>query len=136
MNPKDPNNFIAQVAKDLDLDEKLVKDVVSLYWKEVKRLVTEMEHYNIKLENLGNLEIKPWKLEKLYRKYENLVKKYKGIIDSGKKITMARFAIMKDYESKMAKIENVKKIIDIDLEKKERKKKAKNEAINKRNLEK
>ena len=70
LNPKKAKRDISIVAKQLDLPEHLVKDVVDFYWREVRRNLSSLSYPRIHITNLGDFTIKYWKLDDLIDKRE------------------------------------------------------------------
>ena len=81
MRPKKAKELIPDVAKETDVSEQLVKDIVDFYWQEVRKSLSSLKHSRVHITNLGDFTIKHWKLddmiEMLERFKENL--KQKGV---------------------------------------------------------
>jgi nucleoid DNA-binding protein len=136
LNPKKANSLAKEVAEKLNVEETLVKDLIEFYWVEVRKAIVNLKHYNIHIDGLGVFRVKAWKIDEIKKMYENVIAKYKSQIDSGEKITMQKFAIMKDFEKKLQALNDVQKIIDADENKRKQIKQKRYEIINKNNLEK
>lgn len=63
LNPKKAKEFIPEVAKELELPESLVGDVVFYYWQEVRKNLSSLSHSRIHITNLGDFTIKHWKID-------------------------------------------------------------------------
>lgn len=134
MNPKKPKDLIAPTCAVTDADEDLVEAITSFYWTEVRNTLVEMRASNIHIEGLGIFGVKRSKIPLLQEKYTAMLKKYERLKEENK-MTFQRFAIMKDLEVRLAKIEKLKGFVETeDLRKLEARKKR--EAYNKNNLEK
>jgi len=81
LRPKKAKELIPEVAKDLDLSEQMIKDIIDFYWQEVRKSLSSLKHSRVHITNLGDFTIKHWKLddmiEMLERFKENL--KQKGV---------------------------------------------------------
>jgi nucleoid DNA-binding protein len=81
LRPKKAKELIPDVAKETDLSEQLVKDIIDFYWQEVRKSLSSLKHSRVHITNLGDFTIKHWKLddmiEMLERFKENL--KQKGV---------------------------------------------------------
>lgn len=64
MRPKKTKELIPQLAKELQLSEQEIKSVMDLYWDQVRKTLSSLEHNRIFLRGLGVFYIKPWALEK------------------------------------------------------------------------
>ena len=64
MRPKKTKELIPQLAKELQLSEQEVKSVMDLYWDQVRKTLSSLEHNRIFLRGLGVFYVKPWALEK------------------------------------------------------------------------
>jgi len=121
MNPKKAKELIPYVAKKLSVSEVLITDVVSFYWEEVRKSLSNLKHSRIHITNLGDFIIKNWKIDdkvKQLEQWENN-NKQKGL----QQIT-ARF---KTAETLFA-LKDVKKIIEEEQQRKEFIKLHKNES--------
>jgi len=76
MIPKKPEIIIKEVAEQNDLAQSLVDDIVSFYYKEVRKKLSSLEDININLPGLGQFMIKRISIQKLVKKYENVINKY------------------------------------------------------------
>jgi hypothetical protein len=58
------NNVNKEVARELGIDEAIVKKINAFYWKGVKGAIASGEHTSIYLKNIGTLSISRNKLNK------------------------------------------------------------------------
>lgn len=70
MNPLKAKSLIPEVAQELDLEESLVQDVVKHYWKNIRKNLSEMSHPKIHVTNLGDFNVKHWKLDTMITNLE------------------------------------------------------------------
>ena len=135
MNPKKPSDIFPIVAEAANAKEQLVEDIVSFYWKEVRDTLVNCKSHNVFIDGLGTFKAKPWKLPEVILKYERMVKKYQELITGENKLTLQKFSILKDYEEKLEKLYELRKMIDADKDKKEQVKQKRYAEENKNNLE-
>lgn len=76
MIPKKPQVIIDQVAEELNLPKTLVDDLVSFYYKEVRKNLSSLEHPKINLPGLGDFTILKKSVDKLTDRLTNLSKEY------------------------------------------------------------
>lgn len=76
MIPKKPQEIIKQVAEEMDLPQALVDDVVSYYYKEVRRNLSSLEHLRLNLPGLGHFLMRGVVVKKLANKYKVQIEKY------------------------------------------------------------
>lgn len=76
MIPKKPQVIINQVAEELDLPESLVDDIVSFYYKELRKNLSSLEHIRLNLPGLGHFLIRGIVVKKLAYKYNVQIEKY------------------------------------------------------------
>lgn len=62
MRPKKAKQFIPELASELNLPVEMVEDVISYYWREVRKSLSGLKHTRVHLTNLGDFTIKHWKL--------------------------------------------------------------------------
>jgi nucleoid DNA-binding protein len=111
MIPKKPEKIIKQVSEDLDLAETMVDDIVSFYYKEVRKTLSNLEHIRVDVVGLGNFVIKKGSVEKMTKKYQNLMNKY----DTQ---TFINYHNRKSAELKLEKLKLIKEKIDNFIEEK------------------
>jgi len=59
MNPKKINNLYTVVAEDLNLKVDLVEDLIEYYYKEIRKMLTNLEYPRINIDGLGQFVVKP-----------------------------------------------------------------------------
>lgn len=95
MNPKKTKELVSKVAQEMGFTESLIESVIREYWKEVWYNITTLNGYKIHIENLGDLNIKSWALDKeiercrmlLEKKYSNKVN-YPTILKTRNKLEL------------------------------------------------
>ena len=103
MIPRKVNTLYPQIAIELGISEELVGDVISFYWKELKRELDEPSHINIVVNDFGTFEIRRKQVEYLIEKYKRLVKYIKPT-------TYTKHALLNIAISKLAKMEELLKM--------------------------
>jgi hypothetical protein len=107
--PKSSKHYIVPTAEKLEVPVGFVEDVINFYYSEVRKSLTEMDHFNIVLDNLGSFKIKKKGLTKLKKKYNNTILK-----NSGESISQT--AIREDTEKKLARVLKIEKILNEERE--------------------
>lgn len=105
MLPKNSKHFIQPTADELDCDADLVGDVVSFFYKDVRKNLVEMSSPNIQVENLGSFKAKKNELPKL-------VAKYTKHLDVLKPETFNQVTLQKNIQTKLEKVLGLQKQID------------------------
>lgn len=105
LNPKKGKDISKKTAKILDLDEELVEDVISFFWSELHRSLTDLEHPRIEIPNFGTFKIKPWMLE-------HTLDKYKRQLAKGAPTTFNRMQRYKGIEFRADKVKSMVKIFE------------------------
>ncbi len=59
MNPKKAKRIYEIVSEDLNIKKDLVEDLVEFYYKDVRKLLTNLEHPRINVDGLGQFVSKP-----------------------------------------------------------------------------
>jgi 4-alpha-glucanotransferase len=59
MNPRKAKRIYEIVAEDLNLNKDLVEDLVEFYYKDVRKLLTNLEYPRINVDGLGQFVAKP-----------------------------------------------------------------------------
>lgn len=130
MIPKKASNFILPTAKATDSSEELVKAVTSFYWTEVRKSLIEMRGHNIFVEGLGTFRVKHWKIPEVEAKYAGMLGRYQEMAETNK-LTFQRFAIKKEIEIRLERVQRLQKMIDADKIKKEQVKQKRDESTTK-----
>ena len=128
MLPKSSKHFEQPTSEKLGLPLTLVGDVISFYYTELRKALTNLESHNIQVESLGLFKIKRKELPKLKSKYEN----HLSVI---KPETFNQMAIKKDVEDKLDKVVKAQEMIQADIDRKKEFYKNKKDGLHK-NLEK
>jgi len=95
LRPKKAKELIPQIASDLGFPEELVKDVVFFYWEEIRKNLKSLTHSKIHIENLGDFNLKYWKLEK---RIESLNKAIENNNQKGLEVLNDRYKIKESIE--------------------------------------
>jgi nucleoid DNA-binding protein len=97
MIPKKPALIVKQVAEDMDIPISTVDDIISFYYKEVRKTLSSLEHLRIDLPGLGNFVIKKKSVDRLAKKYRILMEKYDNQ-------TFSNYHNKKSAESKLERL--------------------------------
>jgi len=118
MIPKKPKEIIKQTAEELDLPQSMVDDIVSLYFKSLRRSLSDLDHTNINMPGLGHFIVKHSGVNKAINKYESM---NKGMDD-----TFDNYHHKKTVLSRLEKLYIMKEKIKVFLEEKKKFKESKN----------
>lgn len=83
LNPKDYKIFIKDIAKEVGVHPDLVEDFVYFYYGKVRKCLSDLNHPNIYIENLGTFSIRKTKLRKSINRQKDILgnldkRNYKG----------------------------------------------------------
>ena len=67
MNPRKPKRIYDNVSEELNVSKDLVEDLVEFYYKDVRRLLTNLEYPRINIDGLGQFVIKPKTIKNIKR---------------------------------------------------------------------
>lgn len=104
MLPKSSKHYILPTAADLNLNPQLVEDVISFYYSKLRNSLSNLEFYNIQVENLGTFNVKKKELPKLAAKYVN----HLSVLKTD---TFRQMAIKKDVEVKLKRVQVLQTIL-------------------------
>jgi nucleoid DNA-binding protein len=113
MIPKKPQVIIKQVAEELNVPQALVDDIVSFYYKEVRKNLSSLEHPKVNLVGLGDFIILKKSVDRLTDRYTNLSKEYNTD-------TFKNYHNLKVAESKLERLAHARKNIEEFQEKKKK----------------
>lgn len=120
MSPNKSKVIVDITAKNLNVDQNLVKDLTSFYWSRIRKSLTGLEFPAITLHGLGEMTIRPIKLKEFTEDFTNL-KKY---INPKK---FGGYQRMKLIDNKLERLVNMQLMLDIQEMKREQSKTKKNE---------
>jgi hypothetical protein len=103
------------------MNTTLVDEVISFYYTQLRKALSNLECHNIQVENLGSFKVKQKELPKLIKKYE----KHLSVIEPE---TFNQMAIKKDVEEKLEKVLAVYELMVSDNKRKLKFYKTKNES--------
>lgn len=118
MNPRKYKEFIPEVAEEMGVSIELLTDVLELYWKDVRKFLANCESHHIIINGLGSFYVRPWQLPPVKEHYQEIVTKYQQAYDAGQKVTIQRFAMAKEAEKRLAKLNKLEELIEADKIKK------------------
>ena len=110
--PKKAKRDVGKVAKELNLPENVVKDVIDFYWREVRRSLSSLAYPRIHITNLGDFTIKHWKLDDMIEKHEQFEEMNK---QRGMQQMTARFKTAEN----LFELKKIKKLIEEEIDRKE-----------------
>lgn len=76
MIPKKSSKIYKVVSEDLNIQEKLVEDIVQFYYKELRSNMSTLSHTRINVEGLGHMVVKPKIVSKAIVRLEKVVKNH------------------------------------------------------------
>ena len=74
MIPKKPKEIIKQTAEELDIPQLVVDDIVSCYYKSLRKHLSSLDNLNITVPGLGRFIVKHSGVNKAIKKYESMNK--------------------------------------------------------------
>lgn len=108
MNPLKTKTLYKQVAEELGVSEDMVEAVAEHYWKELRRVMSTGENFNILVPKFGTFTASRPKIA-------DLMNKYKGFSKNLVPNTFAKKRILEDMTKKLTMLENVKAQADNNL---------------------
>ena len=63
MHPRKAKDLIPQVAKETNLSEETINNIVGFYWREVRKSLSSLKHSRVHITNLGDFVTKHWKID-------------------------------------------------------------------------
>lgn len=112
MRPLKAKELIAATALELNLPVDIVTIIVKAYYEDVREALTEMKDPRVHLTNLGDFTVKFWLLDKY-------INRYKGFIENSIPHGIKGGILLKDAQYKLEVLQNVKKIISDEQQRKE-----------------
>jgi hypothetical protein len=112
MIPKKSSKIYKIVSEDLNIQEKLVEDLVQFYYKELRKKMSTLSHTRINIEGLGHAMVKPQIVSKAIVRLEKSVKNH----DTS---TYNAYHNKKSMEEKLVLLKNI--IVKLQEEQEEKK---------------
>lgn len=120
MNPKKAKDFVSKVAEELNLEEDLVKEVLSFYWSKVRSGLSDLKHHTIMVPNLGTFKIRRQKMDEMAKKSEDIIK-------HSDPTEFKQYAAHAHASNRLAKIVRLRSLIEEELQRKQEVKQLRNE---------
>jgi len=98
--PRKVKSLYLEIAKELEVSEELVEDVVSFYWKEIKNKLEESDQINVGISEFGTFEIRK-------RQVEYQIMKYKGLVKYIKPTTYTKHVLLDIAVKKLERFEKL-----------------------------
>lgn len=127
MVPKKTKELVKLTASQTGEDEEFIGDLVSFYWKEIRKSLVEMKAHNVFVEGLGTFQAKHWKIDEI-------LIEYKRYLEFGDFTTFRRFPIKKSLETNIEKLTRLRSYITEEEQRKQQVK-FKRDEKDKNNLE-
>jgi len=103
LRPVKAKEFVGEIAEELKLDETLIDQVSSFYWKEVRECLSDLRFIKIYVHNLGCFNIKKPSLDKIIEKFQRFVnaedKIYQPYLKAKKAMTCKNKEMLEKYKS-------------------------------------
>ena len=64
------------LAQELQLSEKEIASVLSVYWDKIRKLLSSLDHNRVYLKGLGTFYVKPWAIDKKMEMNQKTIEKY------------------------------------------------------------
>lgn len=109
MIPKKPKVLYKELSEQMDLPESMIDNIVSFYYKEVRKKLSSLEELKVNLPGLGDFLLRTTSVKTLIKKY----KTYEEIFNDE---TFVNYHNKKMAESKLQKLLKAQKNIDDFLE--------------------
>lgn len=105
MIPKKPEVIIKEIAEQYDIPISTVDDIISFYYKSIRKKLSSLEDLRINLPGLGHFVIKKVSVDNMTKKYANMINKYNSE-------TFSNYHNKKLAEAKLEKLTKARKKID------------------------
>jgi nucleoid DNA-binding protein len=63
LHPRKAKDLIPQVAKETNLSEETINNIIGFYWREVRKSLSSLKHSRVHITNLGDFVTKHWKID-------------------------------------------------------------------------
>lgn len=110
--PKKSSEFFKKTAEECQVTEQLVDDLITFYWQELRRVLSNCEATDVIVTGLGTFKARSWKINEILQKHENIINKYKINVEKGDKISFYKYSIVKEVEENMNRIIGLQKLIE------------------------
>lgn len=111
MKPKTHKDLVNTLSEELEEDKQLIDSITSYYWKNIKKEVNSLKHLDIEIKNLGNLRVRKSRIKMMEDFYKTKLDKIKK---SNRKTLFTEF-----WENKIKGINYIKKLLEIEDQKRE-----------------
>lgn len=120
MIPKKSSILYTELSEETGLPENMIDNIVSFYYKQVRKELTELNHPIINIHGLGQFTVK-------IKTVDSLIQKYERLIEKASDYTYSQYNMKKSNEAKLIKLKNIKIKLEENKDKKVTFLKTKNE---------
>lgn len=107
MNPKKAKDTAVDTAKELGLSSSMVEDIISFYWKEIRKTLTQAKNNSLIITKVGCFKVR-------YTTINNTLENYKRILSSKNPLTSeTSFQRTKGYKLLEEKIAIINNLLEI-----------------------
>jgi nucleoid DNA-binding protein len=99
LNPKSFKDFFKGVAKDCEVHEDLVSELIRFFYSEVRTSLEDLEYTRIQLPNLGTFILRKGRLDRA-------IKRHKDMLGNIEKTTYVGYGNHLPIKDKLDKMEN------------------------------
>jgi nucleoid DNA-binding protein len=124
MIPKKANKLYKEMTKEFDVSEDMVENLIELYYKTLRKNLSDLTEARFNVDGLGHFVIKVQKVKKA-------IPHYKKVLSNHDTSTFGAYHNKKSVEEKLELLEKVDKKIDVLIS---RKQNFKNEKYSKTNM--
>lgn len=111
MIPKKPSKIYKELSEELNIEGSLVEDLIEFYYKKVRENLSGLKHPRINIDGLGHFVVK----ELFVKESIPRIEKSLELHDTS---TFSAYFNKKSKETKLEKLKELKKKIDLENERK------------------
>jgi nucleoid DNA-binding protein len=115
--PRKSNSFIPEVAKEFEVSENTVQDIVDIYWKEIRKALTETKFPRVVVAKFGSFRIKESLVEETLNMHKTFLEN-----NNPENMTFLKHQWKVEIEKRL---ENLLKLVEVIKEDKVKKKEVK-----------
>ena len=112
MHPQKAKEYTSEVADVLKISEDAVDAVISFYWQEIRKNLSDLSTPRIHLTNLGDFVVKHWNIDEKIKTLELFEEKNK---QKGMQQMTARFKTAEN----LFKLKGMKKMVEQETQRKD-----------------
>lgn len=101
-------DIVKKTAEQLNLPEKLVKDLILTHWRAIRKEMGELKKIKVRVMGLGEFRLMPWRVD---REIEIVKKRIKKITKGRKIESLKKYLVVVEYRKELKRLRGIRQYL-------------------------